>query len=1353
MTIEDGNESTPNRPNKRRRYDVTDRMLHLPFFLEIQKLTRTFTLDACADDNGYNAQCQEYCSPHNSFLNYDCSNHHVWMNPPFKHSFIVKMLRHYLQCKRRKPSTTSACILLPDWIIPQVHVYLQGMNLIKTYSTFFPVMTVPTIPPSAQRLSFAQGLPFKLHVYYDPPHDTSRQPINESLHQLALLAPCFVSNATATAQLGGTLLGNMAIDTLASRNFIDYDFVKSINARIKKHPSWLSNCIILGDNSTRTSYGVVNIRVQIGTYQDMIWCDVINLPSDFQLILGQQWLNKKQCILNFPHKTCTLRHNTRKHVIDCGYPSITNDHKYTPSNLSPFLSALQVKRLFRKPQQLDHNQTFFVFVQELLDKPQLTSTVDPQLQHLLQKHKKTFDAPPLGLPPKRDVVHSITLQEEATPPFKQIYRLSLKERHEVDKTIKELLEKGLIRPSTSPYGAPILFVAKKDGTLRMCVDYRALNKLTVKNRYPLPRIDDLLDQLYGARYFSTLDLASGYHQIGVYTPDIPKTAFRTYLGHFEWNVMPFGLCNAPATFQNAMNNLFGQRIGIFVLVYMDDILIFSKTKEDHFKHLDEVLTLLTKHGYHINEKKCAFLQTELKFLGHTISADGLKVDQDKIQVLKTWSPPTDKSGIRSLLGFGNYFRRFIYKYSDMVLPLLNLTKQNTPTIWTPECQKSFEQLKEAIINAPVLKHPDLTKPFKLECDAINYATGSILMQDDHPCAFSSKKLIPAECNYTTKEKELLAVIHALKVFRCYLEGNHFTILTDHNPLKYFDTKTDLSPRQARWAQYLSRFDYEWQWIKGQHNPADFLSRNPMFAPLLCATTRSQSQSKNESTKLKKPTKRTHKYSAAHCPLSPPTQSDTQTTITSPCITHDLIKLGYQHDSWFKHTQNTLNLSYRNNLWYKGKAIVLPKYLHIRRWAMEEFHEPPYSGHLGFNKTFQNLKRIYWWKGMSQHLKEFINSCHSCQRNKPFLQKPAGLLQPLPIPSRPWSSISMDLIVKLPKTKHGYDSIVTVVDRLTKLTHFIPCTTDVTALQLAHLFLDNIFRLHGVPQDIISDRDPKFVSAFWREVCRLLGTKQNLSSPYHPETDGQTERMNRIIEEMLRHYVTPHQDDWDQYLSTCEFAVNNAVQESTGYSPFYLTYGYNPLTPASLASPSSVPAAAQLHEQLFKDLHLAKKHLEAAQKRQKLYADMKRKDVYYNSGDMILLSTKNIGLYCSGTPKLLPRFIGPFRILKRVGELAYQVETPTNMKIHNVFHVSNLRPFKDDGRVQPPPPPIVIDDELEYEVELIYAHRDVKVGKKRLRREYLVRWKGYGVEHDEYVPEANLGNAKGKIAEYWMMQES
>ena len=420
--------------------------------------------------------------------------------------------------------------------------------------------------------------------------------------------------------------------------------------------------------------------------------------------------------------------------------------------------------------------------------------------------------------------------------------------------------------------------------------------------------------------------------------------------------------------------------------------------------------------------------------------------------------------------------------------------------------------------------------------------------------------------------------------------------------------------------------------------------------------------------------------------------------------------------------------------------------------------------MGVSKTLQLVRRTYWWPKMKQDVATYIKNCPSCQMCKSSNEKPSGLLKPLPIPTTPWHSISVDFITDLPDTHKGMNSIMVVVDRLTKMTHFIPTTKDVTAEGVAHLFKREIFRLHGAPQDIVSDRDPKFVSNFWKEFTQIVGAQRNLSTSFHPRTDGQTERMNRFLEDVLRHYVAPHQKDWADHLDIVEFAINNVDQESTGYSPFFLNYGYHPRTPGCfIDTPKTtngqveledhdthklkVQGVEHLHRQMRDCLQEARNNIDSAQQRMKLYFDKKVKQRTFVEGDMVLLSTKNVGLKKIGTRKLLPRFVGPFKVVKAVGEVAYKLALPPALRIHNTFHVSNLKPYFDDGRVQPPPLPEVIDGELEYEVEMVLNHRDVKRGK-RPRREYLVRWKGYGPEHDEWIPLDNFGSTTECVKEYW-----
>ncbi len=660
-------------------------------------------------------------------------------------------------------------------------------------------------------------------------------------------------------------------------------------------------------------------------------------------------------------------------------------------------------------------------------------------------------------------------------------------------------------------------------------------------------------------------------------------------------------------------------------------------------------------------------------------------------------------------------------YSVMTRPLTALLRQNAEFVWTPECQTAFQAVKDALTNAPVLGMPDFSKPFEVVADACVHGIGALLMQEGRPVAFESRKLIPAEVNYSTTEQELLAVVHALGTWRCYLEGVEFTVITDHCPLTFFATQPNLSRRQARWMELLQRYKFRWQYRPGRLNVANPLSRTPVGSVavmLLGATTRAKQAQRNTT-------------------ASDPALAD----LFSRC------KAGYSHDSWFADGNNTAELSARDGLWWHDDALVIPNYDGLRRECLESVHDTPYSGHPGVAKTTKLAERVYWWPGMRNSVLQFVRTCDKCQHNKSSNQKPAGLLKPVQIPGRRWESVSMDLITALPKTARGKDALVVFVNRLTKMVHLQAITTNITAAQLAHSFIDNVFVHHGVPKELISDRDPRFTSNFWKEVCRTLGVRQSMSTAYHPQTDGQTERANRTLEEMLRHNINPSQDNWDLLLGTAEFAINNSWHESVQNTPFMLNYGQHPLTPASLAIDSKVPAAREFTEAWQNNLARAKQMLQAAQSRQKAYADRHRRELSFEEGDKVLLSTKNLGLKTTGTPKLLPRWVGPFSVTERIGELAYRVELPPSLKVHNVFHVSVLKAYRSDGRVQPPPLPIDVDEDGElFAVEQVLQHRDRKIGRRRSVRKFLINWEHFGEEHNSWEAEANLNEAA--LRSYW-----
>jgi hypothetical protein len=392
-----------------------------------------------------------------------------------------------------------------------------------------------------------------------------------------------------------------------------------------------------------------------------------------------------------------------------------------------------------------------------------------------------------GMPPDRDIEFAIELQPGTAPISKRPYRMPPAELVELKKQLQDLLDKGFIRPSTSPWGCPILFVKKKDESLRLCVDYRPFNAVTIKNKYPLPRIDVLFDQLVGAKVFSKIDLRLGYHQIKIRASDIPKTTFSTRYGLYEYLVMSFGLTNAPAYFMYFMNSVFMLELDKFVVVFIDDILVYSKNESEHTKHLHTVLQRLCDHQLYAKLSKCEFWLKEIKFLGHTISQDGVSVDPEKVQEVMNWKPPTTVRQIRSFLGLAGYYRQFIPDFSRIAKPMTELLKKGVKYEWSQKCEDAFHTLRQHLTTAPVLAQPDNTNPFEVYCDASGTGLGCVLMQDNRVIAYASRALRPHEQNYRTHDLELAVVVHALKIWRHYLMGAHCNIYTDHKSLKYIFT--------------------------------------------------------------------------------------------------------------------------------------------------------------------------------------------------------------------------------------------------------------------------------------------------------------------------------------------------------------------------------------------------------------------------------------------------------------------------------------------------------------------------------------------------------------------------------------
>ncbi|KAL4340738.1 hypothetical protein GQ457_08G035780 [Hibiscus cannabinus] len=437
--------------------------------------------------------------------------------------------------------------------------------------------------------------------------------------------------------------------------------------------------------------------------------------------------------------------------------------------------------------------------------------------HVEILHRRIQEEELPGLPPKREVEFGIDIQPGTNPVSITPYRRAPIELKELKKQLEELQNKGFIRPSTSPWCAPVLFVKKKDGSMRLCTDYRQLNRVTIKNKYPLPRIEDLFDQLRDASVFSKIDLRSGYYQMKVKDVDVPKTSFRTRYGHFEFLVMPFGLRNAPAAFMDLMNRVFKPYLDKFVVVFIDGILIYSRNKDDHAEHLRIVLQTLRECQLYAKFSKCEFWLSEVAFLGHVISAKGIMVDPKKVQTILDWRPPRNVSEVRSFLGLAGYYRRFVKGFSVIASPLTKLLRKDQPFEWSEDRHRSFDKLKQALTHAPVLIQPEPGKEFTVYSDASHSGLGCVLMQGDNVIAYASRQLKPHELNYPTHDLELAAIVFALKIWRHYLYGEKCHMFIDHKSLKYLLTQKDLNLRQRRWMELLKDYDLVIDYHSGKAN--------------------------------------------------------------------------------------------------------------------------------------------------------------------------------------------------------------------------------------------------------------------------------------------------------------------------------------------------------------------------------------------------------------------------------------------------------------------------------------------------------------------------------------------------------
>jgi transposase InsO family protein len=955
------------------------------------------------------------------------------------------------------------------------------------------------------------------------------------------------------------------------------------------------------------------------------------------------------------------------------------------------------------------------------------------------------------LPPRRHCDHKIELEGNISPTeaigHSPLFKQSAEELEAAKTYLLEHLQKGFVGTSNAPYASPILMARMPSGKLRFCVDYRKLNAITRKDRYPLPLIGELIERLGKAKIFTKLDIRQGFHRIRMTKEAEDLTTFRTRYGSYKYHVMPFGLTNGPATFQRFINETFIEYLDDFLTAYVDDLLIYSDNEKQHREHVKKVLQRLREAGLQASISKCEFHVTRTKYLGFIITTEGLEVDPEKIAVIREWKTPTTVKGIQSFLGFGNFYRVFIKEYSRIARPLHRLTQMDVPFVWDEKCQKAFEEIKERLSTAPVLHYyqPDLET--RIETDASDQVVAGVMSQrkDDkwHPVAYYSKSMSAPEQNYEIHDKEMLAIIRALEEWRAELEGlqrnERFDILTDHQALEYFMTKRKLSARQARWAEFLSRFYFMIRYRPGKQNTiADILSRK---------NETSGDRNGHRVQVLLKPEclDREIRRPQESITLAPIGAEETviervkRENRTSPSL-EEYRELARKNASDWKLEGEQLIFNGR---------LVVPNEGDLKARLLDEIHRQPSTAHPGREKTRRLLKERYYWDTWRRDVERYVDNCMVCKRTKAPRDKTPGLLQPLPIPDRPWQHISMDFC-SLPKDRNGFDAVFAIIDRLSKRPISIPCHKTIGAKEMAKLFVTHIYRWKGVPDTIVSDRGGQFISDFWDEVCKILRVKLKLSTSNHPPTDGQTEIWNEYMQQRLRPFVDHYQDNWSELLPIIDFAGAALPQRSTGVSPFYVDNGYEPRISFdwhNATAPRELNLNRRQAQHWVKDLqkawNVAKEGIEEAQEQQRAQANKHRREEDFGVGDYVMVTTKHWNLR-RPSRKLSEQLAGPFQISEKVGN-SYRLDLPESIKVHPIFAPEKLRNATHseplEGQLQDPQPAIEVNGQSEWEVEEVLAS---KLTRSRLF--YKVKWIGFDEDY-EWYPASDFKNAPYRIRDF------
>ena len=901
---------------------------------------------------------------------------------------------------------------------------------------------------------------------------------------------------------------------------------------------------------------------------------------------------------------------------------------------------------------------------------------------LLEHAIDTGDCKPVKQPPRR------------VPPY---------QREVIDKQLDELLATGRVEPSQSPWSSPVVLARKHDGTYRMCIDFRKLNQSTKKDAIPLPRTDDLLEALGGAQWFSSLDLASGYWQMQVKEEDRPKTAFSTHRGQFQWTVMPFGLTNGPASFTRLMNLALSGLTWTHCLVYLDDIIIWAPTFEDHIHRLRLVFDRIRAAGLKLKPSKCQFLRKEVVFLGHVVSSDGIKTDPEKVKAVETWPVPLNVKELQSFLGLASYYRKFILGFSIIAEPLYQLCRKTVSFSWQQGQQAAFEELKGRLISAPVLAYPNFSAEagsFILDTDASQYqGIGAVLSQQqqdgtERVIAYGSRSLNEHEKNYCTTRLEMLALVTYVDYFRYYLLGRRFCVRTDHSSLRWLRSFKEPEGQVARWLERLQEYDFEVQHRPGkQHSNADSLSRRPRRNHGECPSCAPSAKPEVATVTSRLP----HGHNDDEKDLwsfENVAQAQSEDPDIGPVVDQLLRE-------WKKPTDEELRPLSRatREIWAQWELLELREgVLYLRspergpsaksrmvlpqklvKESLMEIHDGLTGAHLGRMKTLKKMKTRFWRPGLTKEVHRYCSSCLTCAKCKPR-PRPKAPLHPIPS-GNPMQRIHIDIVGPLPRSRRGNRYILTVQCSFTKWAEAYAIPNQ-RATTCARVLVKNWICRYGVPDSIHSDQGRNFESQVFEEMCHLLNINKTRSTAYHPEGNGQVENLHKTLKSMLKTRVDDDPQRWDEQLDYCMMAFRSSVHSSTEHTPFELMFGREMRIPLDVMMGSGPMGSEDSYSEFVADLQGSleaayrdvRQNLKVAQRRQKDAYDKGVRHMLFQPGDLVLRYDPQ--LKPGEVNKFHRQWEGPYEIVERVTDVTYRVKKVRgHSRKSRVVHFNNLRLYK------------------------------------------------------------------------------